>query len=343
MITYVLSTDVLGSTRFTFSPLTEVTMSLRLLGCPNPSHIHGPWLREARGRLDGLDMPLLLAVTPPGKWVVSCLVPASPGPQVTIEEQLRGLTQVSPEELRSDLEEVWGEQPSPPRRVQELIAAGPRGPGLLAEALWDYWDAVIDPFWTRMCAVLEDDVSYRVAAQMTGGLYALLEDLHPEVSLEGNLLRVDKPQHKSSTYEGHAMTLTPSVFAWPGLLLDDGHGERFGLTYAARGVARVWEGLNVMDRSDDDPLAALLGRTRAAILELTTVPLSTTQIARQLGQSPGSVNQHLSVLRGSGLVVSRRSGRSVLYRQTPLAQSMIAAQQVARRGAGGGLPTRLPG
>lgn len=343
MITYVLSTDVLGSTRFTFSPLAEVTMSLRLLSCPNPTHIHGPWLREARGRLEGLDMPLLLAVTPPGKWVVSCLVPSSPGPQVTIEEQLRGLTQVSPEELKSDVEEVWQER-SQPRRVQELIAAGARGPGLLAEALWDYWDAVIDPFWPRMCAVLEDDVSYRVAAQMNGGLYALLEDLHPEVSLEGNLLKVDKPHHKSSTYEGHAMTLTPSIFAWPGLLLDDGHGDRFGLTYAARGVARVWEGLTAMDRNDEDPLAALLGRTRAAILEMTAVPLSTTQIARQLGQSPGSVNQHLSVLRESGLVVSRRSGRSVLYRQTTLAQSMIAAQQVARHGtAATAPPTRLRG
>src|SRR6478735_3681565 len=122
------------------------------------------------------------------------------------------------------------------------------------------------------------------------------------------------------------MTLTPSVFAWPGLILDDGQGDRFGLTYAARGVARVWEGLTAMDRNDDEPLAALLGRTRAAILELTAVPLSTTQIARELGQSPGSVNQHLSVLRGTGLVVSRRSGRSVLYRQTPLAQSMTAAR-----------------
>jgi DNA-binding transcriptional ArsR family regulator len=97
-----------------------------------------------------------------------------------------------------------------------------------------------------------------------------------------------------------------------------------------------------MDRIDDEPLAALLGRTRAAILEMTAVPLSTTQIAHELGQSPGSVNQHLSVLRGSGLVVSRRSGRSVLYRQTPLAQSMIAAQQVARHGTVGTLPpTRL--
>ena len=46
MITYVLSTDVLGSTRFTFSPLAEVTLSLRLLGSPHPTHIHGPWLRR---------------------------------------------------------------------------------------------------------------------------------------------------------------------------------------------------------------------------------------------------------------------------------------------------------
>ena len=240
-----------------------------------------------------------MAVTPPGKWIVSCLVPPSPGPQVTIEEQLRGLTQVSPDELRKDLDEIWQDEPSQPRRVQELIAAGARGPGLLAEAMWEYWDAAIEPFWTRMCAVLEDDVSYRVAAQMNGGLYALLQDLHPEVSLEGNLLKVDKPHHASSTYEAHVMTLTPSVFAWPGLVLDDGQGDRFGLTYAARGVARVWEGLSVMDRNDDDPLAALLGGPAPRSSSSRRSRLSTTQIARA-GQSPGSVNQHLSVLRGAG-------------------------------------------
>jgi DNA-binding transcriptional ArsR family regulator len=320
--------------------MAEVTLSLRLLGCPQPTHIHAPWLRQARQRLDGVDLPLLLAVTPPGKWVLSCLMPPSPGPQVTIEEQLRGLTETHPDSIRRDLEEVWGEEPTLPRRVQELVDAGAAGLGRLAETLWDYWDAVIEPYWTKICAVLEDDVSFRVAAQVNGGLYALLEDLHPEVSLEGNLLHVDA----TATYEAHTMTLTPSVFAWPGLILDDGEGDRFGLTYAARGVGRVWEGLSSMDRTDEeDPLAALLGRTRAAILEMTAVPMSTTQIAHQMGQSPGSVNQHLSVLRDSGLVVSRRSGRSVLYRQTPLAQSMIAAQQVARHASSTVAPPRQLG
>ena len=332
VITYVLSTDVLGSTRFTFSPLAEVTLSLRLLGCPHPTHLHGPWLRQARQRLDGVDLSLLLAVTPPGKWIVSCLIPPSPGPQVTIEEQLRGLTQVAPDELRKDLDELWEEEPAWPRRVQELVDAGARGPGLLAEALWDYWDAAIEPFWTKMCAVLEDDVSYRVAAQMNGGLYALLEDLHPEVRLEGNLLKVDKPHHTSATYEAHAMTLTPSVFAWPGLVLDDGHGDRFGLTYAARGVGRVWRAWRPWTRTTttrwprcSDAPARPSSRGPRSRCRPPRSPASWAE--------PGLGNQHLSVLRGSGLVVSRRSGRSVLYRQTPLAQSMIAAQQVARHGA----------
>ncbi len=55
-------------------------------------------------------------------------------------------------------------------------------------------------------------------------------------------------------------------------------------------------------------------------------PMSTTQIARDLGQSPASVNEHLAVLRDAGLVTRRRSGRSVLYRQTPLAEYMLRAQ-----------------
>ena len=342
MITYVLTTDVLGNTRFSFSPLAEATLSLRLIGCPHPTHIHAPWLRSVRNRLDGVDLELLLAVAPSGKWVADCLMPAPSGPQVTIEEQLRELAQISAAEMGRDLQEVWQDEPAVPRRLRELVRTGAHGPQQLAETLWDYWDAALEPFWNKICAVLEDDVFHRVAAQMNSGLFALLEDLHPEVSLDGNLLHVDKPHHTSATYHGRELDLTPSVFAWPGLILRDGQDDRFGLTYAARGVARVWEGLSVMNQIDDDPLAALLGRTRAAILEMTSVPMSTSQIARELGQSAGSVSQHLSVLRGSGLVVSRRSGRSVLYSQTSLAQSMIAVQEVVRPGAVRALPgTRM--
>jgi DNA-binding transcriptional ArsR family regulator len=102
---------------------------------------------------------------------------------------------------------------------------------------------------------------------------------------------------------------------------------QFGLTYAVRGIARVWEGRGAPTVTDAESLAALLGRARAAILRRTSVPMSTTQLARELQQSPASVNEHLAVLRNAGLLTSRRSGRSVLYRQTPLAEYIVSAQQ----------------
>lgn len=59
--------------------------------------------------------------------------------------------------------------------------------------------------------------------------------------------------------------------------------------------------------------------------------MTTTQLARELGQSPGTISQHLSVLRRNGLLDSWRSGRSVLYRRTAIASSVIAAAAGAER------------
>lgn len=326
LITFVLSPDVLGQTRFSFSPLTEATLSLRLLGQPRPPHVHSPWLREARGRLDGVDLELLLAVVPPGPYIASCLVPAALSPQPALEDQLTALTNLTAGDLERDLREVWSGR-TPPRRVAGLLESGPRATAQLAEALWDYWDAVIQPYWPRMCAVLEDDVSHRMAGLVDDGVYSLLRDLHPEIRVEGNRMYVDKPHFDDEVQHASEMILTPSVFAWPNLILSDGEDDRFGLTYAARGIARVWEGRNSPTVKGPAPLATLLGRSRGAILCRTSVPMSTTQIARELGQSPASVNEHLAVLRDAGLVTGRRSGRSVLYRQTPLAEYLVRAQQ----------------
>ncbi|MCW2756333.1 MAG: transcriptional regulator, ArsR family [Nocardioidaceae bacterium] len=324
MITFVLSPEVLGRTRFTFSPLAEATMSLRLIGQPRPSHVHTPWLRQARGRLAAIDLDLLLAVVPQGRLIASCLVPPGLVSQPTIEDQLTALTELGVDRLARDLGDVWQGR-TLPRRVDDLLASGPRATAQLAETLWDYWDAAIQPFWPRMCAVLEDDVNHRVGRLVDHGFYSLLDDLHPEVRIEGDRLHIDKPHFPDSMHSATEMTLTPSVFVWPGLVLED-EGGRFALTYAARGIARVWEGQESASAAQGEPLAALVGRTRAAILRRAAVPMSTTQIARDLGQSPASVSEHLAVLRDAGLVTSRRSGRSVLYRQTPLAEYVVRAE-----------------
>jgi DNA-binding transcriptional ArsR family regulator len=184
------------------------------------------------------------------------------------------------------------------------------------------------------------DRFFRSAQAGSGGLFMLLQDLHPEVSLDGHMLNVDKPRYPDACYEGSHMTLVPSVFIWPHLALD--HTESaFELTYAARGVAKVWAGLAA--ETESQPLGALLGTSRLAILGLLAVPLSTTQIAHTLGLSPAAVSRHLSILRGSGMVVSWRSGRSILYRRTGLADTLIGSQRATERAGARGPDTAMPG
>jgi DNA-binding transcriptional ArsR family regulator len=328
VIRFQLSGEVLGRTRFAFSPLSEVTLSLRLLGRPHLSHLHARWLHLTRDRLSGVDLPLLFAVAPPGKWILSCLVPSADTTRITIEEQLTELTSVSPAELEADLAQIWGDRPRP-SYLTDLLDAGARGPGILAEKLWEYWTAAIAPHWPRICAILEADVAFRAGALAERGLFALLDDLHAEISVQGHDLLVDKPHHADGTYRATRLILTPSVFGYPNLTVEDGEPGVFCLTYPAHGVGRVWEGLEPPDYGADNQLATLFGRTRAAILERAAVPVTTTQLARELGQSPGSVSEHLSVLKANGLLSSRRTGRSVLYWQTPLAQSMISTHRTS--------------
>jgi DNA-binding transcriptional ArsR family regulator len=61
-------------------------------------------------------------------------------------------------------------------------------------------------------------------------------------------------------------------------------------------------------------LVAALGFGRASVLKGLAIPRTTTELARQLGLSPGTASEHLSRLKRAGLVDPQRSGRSVFYR-----------------------------
>jgi DNA-binding transcriptional ArsR family regulator len=278
-----------------------------------------------------VDLAFLTAIAPPGRWAPDFFFLPSTSPLTSIEDQLRELGGIDGDHVAQMMDLVYEGRDLPPV-VQEFVTDPAGGLARLAEAVYDYWQVAIGPYWVRIVGVLEEDVTYRASRSVSGGLFALLTDLHPEVTLEDGLLRVDKPHHAPATYLGAELTLVPSVFVWPDLIIGHSRPGKFELTYAARGVGRVWEGLS-QEQIPDDPLGALIGRSRAAVLLRLDVPMSTTHLARDLGQSPATVSKHLSILREGGMVTSWRSGRSVLYRRTPLAETVLAA--MSRRAAAG--------
>ncbi|WCD91099.1 hypothetical protein KPP03845_200060 (plasmid) [Streptomyces xanthophaeus] len=70
-------------------------------------------------------------------------------------------------------------------------------------------------------------------------------------------------------------------------------------------------------------LESLLGRTRAAALQVTAEGCTTSELARRLNVTAAAASQHASVLRNTDLITTSRRGGSVLHLITPLGLALL--------------------
>jgi DNA-binding transcriptional ArsR family regulator len=319
--------------RFAYSPLAEVAESLYVLQCGDVPSLHRAWFERISKRLGQVDMPALQAIVPaPRPHVASFLLAGAREPATSIDAQLAMVAESTPDRLRADLEVVWQGELPPKTRVILEHGGGRR----IAEALREYWTVAISPYWPQIRAVLDADIAYRAARLARGGIQALLSDLHPELELVGHTITVQCKAGSEHQLAGAGLVLVPCVFAWPHVMADVGAGNPPNITYGPRGIGELWPMAQPAAR-DGDALAALLGRSRAAILLSVGLPKSTSDLARELEQSMPAVSAHLAVLRQAGLVTSWRAGRRVLYQRTPLATSVVAASTNPARTAAANL------
>jgi DNA-binding transcriptional ArsR family regulator len=323
MGTWLLTADVLATSRFTVSPLHETVAAMLSLNGPS-----GPWEHAFTAR-HGAAYREMLAEHPVRKvlatrsmrprrgdqpgWMADYLGPAPTAAGLDMDAQLHDLAgEWDDERIRAALLEA---RPGP-------LPAELRGGGLTEELVglmrW-VWSAVVEADWPRRRRVLEADIVSRTTRLATHGWAGVLPTLGTKREWLGEgrfqINRYDLPERDLTAAKLLLFIPIHGAGSW----VSWEEPDRYAVIYPVTGA------LAEPSVPSPDGLARLMGRGRAAVLSLLDVPRSTTQLAALTGLPVGAVGNHLKVLLAAGVVLRRRSGREVLYWRTDLGDGLVAA------------------
>lgn len=318
-----LTSDDLAEIRFAFSPMWELGMSVKkALADPAKHALHLPWVTQARRALKGHDISLLLDLIPhEAHWMPDFLTPPPDTPFPEFEEELDRVVTTPAVTVASEMAKLRGELGGSLTPGAERMGSDPeRWLPVLGEQMQRYWKLTLAEHWPRIRALHEGDVMYRARRLALGGAEALFEDLHPAVTWHDGTIVIDKQYDADVEPGGDGLLLIPVVFDWPGIASLFGPGWQTTLSYSPRGIADLWE---PAPPSRTGAMDELIGGTRADILRVLEVPMTTSELAARLHLTPAAVSQQLGVLRRAGVVDAQRQGRGVYSSRTQLGASLL--------------------
>lgn len=299
--------------RFVIDPLWEVMAGLDAIAQPQRHWLHRdlpaaltlPARRAAR---------LLTAVMPTREAPLSVLAQPARESRTSPEARLAAVGETPPAVAAAHLDALLRAYPQSNLRVwtpEELVER-------VAAALRTFWRAALASRWPRVVEILEEDLQHHAGELAARGLRDTLPELHHGLGLTADRLDVRATHVLASTdREASGLTLVPSVYRWPDLVVQAPPGVT--IQYPARGGGR----LTAADGDGSARLDRLIGRSRARVLAAVLRPAGTTELSQQLNLAPATVSEHLSVLADARLVRPSRQGRRVVYRPTALALALL--------------------
>jgi len=324
MLRIHFTAEDLANVRVAAAPdaLWESVFSLFRLRGGDGAAFFAAWRRQASPRVSRPALEMLLPLVP-GGFYPDFLTPAE-GEQ-GIDAGIEAVLSTPKSRLRADIETVGERWPLP--SWARSLAEGEVGTlQRLGQALRAHHRAVLEPCWPEARAHVEADRARRARAVLDGGCEALLDSFRPMMRWSSPVLEADVPYEQDLHLDGRGLVLVPSYLSWrtPDVLRDSALPPV--LVYP---VERVTAPGVPAARGTPESLATLLGHTRAAVLETVGDGCTTTELARRVGISAGSVSQHTTVLRDAGLILTGRHGKSVMHTLTPLGRAMLGRDDVA--------------
>ena len=329
MLTIELDAQDLGRIRFADAPapLLEATLMIfelrqrpALGGGGRPPGDGQGWHRRARSALLSAGRPLLqLAPTSQRAYYLDVLTADA--------EEAFHLVQVTPESVHKDnVDRIERMNVAPvPAWLQRYVDGDPVVLRDLDRELRAFHAACLAPQWPRVTAGFHRDVAERTTLMRRHGVIAMLSTLSPDLHMRGMTLEGRYPWDRRVRLMGRGLVLMPSAF-WTGhplITWDPQDKDRYVLIYPARlAPAHAFE-QGASHHQAEDPLAMLLGTTRAAVLRALRQPLTTTTLARHVEISPSSASAHAAALRAAGLITSERHGQAVIHEVSELGSALL--------------------
>ncbi|MFF2849841.1 DUF5937 family protein [Streptomyces sp. NPDC058001] len=344
---------------FETSPLTELGMALHALAEPgHHPGLHGwatatsaslkPDLADRLSEVDFLWRTTFSDIFLP----FAGLAGRGGGPGATLAEDLDLLDRLDDERfVDAALEFACGPHyalvgPSslvdPVRRRQAVERAASRGPrqvdfasrllrdpgtvrAWLRRLFEDCDEAFFADTWQRVRIQLAADARHKTEVLRRKGLPEALTAVSAALSVDeaGTRITADKLAHSTTTAldptVGAGLTLVPSHFGWPHLMVLHAPGWRPVVLYPmAAPELRVPASVELLERR----LEALSHPIRLRICEnIARAPYTTGELAHAHRISAPEVSRHLAVLKKAGLITTRRRGR---YAQHQLDVTVVA-------------------
>ncbi|MBP2329302.1 DNA-binding transcriptional ArsR family regulator [Kibdelosporangium banguiense] len=326
MLRICFTSDDIARTRIAPAPdpLWELVMSLHMLR-PQPGDLlfrHwrrtiGPAIRQAGL---GERLRLLLALTPTVGYFPDFLNPyaAIHG----LEPGLEAVRSTPKTAIHHDLQHLAQSRPLP--RGARLLATGdPRTLTELTDTMRTCYSLTITPYQRTIDSAVSQDRQIRTTALCTGGVEGLLASLRPVMYWNsGQLCLPTHPRDQEVHLDGRGLLLIPSYFCLTGPVTLFDPDLPPVLVYP---VAKPPDALPIGQRPPG-ALSALIGATRAAILEtLAAHPTTTTDLARRIGASAATASEHTTILRQAGLITSDRDRNRKLHSPTALGLALLNA------------------